>query len=369
MTIAQNTPIRIGTSHATAEASKSLRQMDTIFGETWNDLLASRTVRLDSLEALFVGLSIMHPTNREHRDKGSGSFHKATNSFHAQAAVRYVDWVSPTWIGRVTAYADAVSRAIVAIHKTRIGDSERRNLLSLVSDAREMTAERAPETLASIRPIYLLFDGRQPIPIQTSYTGRPICPTSAHYVVEVVPGEAHLHCAKPRAVQVEPTGYRLFRKIDGQLFYDEAWAHQDDLTRHLGQVGTQGSRSTVRVTGATAQQSVLNDWKAEAKVAGYKSIAESRLKPLLVYRLISNNDPLSDLQQRHALEEFLNRQLGWLGLGHCDGGSIGSGMMEAHCMVVDVALTHRCLSEVLAASPFHSFSIIDGRSALPAVKS
>lgn len=32
---------------------------------------------------------------------------------------------------------------------------------------------------------------------------------------------------------------------------------------------------------------------------------------------------------------MLNESLGWTGLGCCDGGSIGSGTMEACCYVVD----------------------------------
>lgn len=49
----------------------------------------------------------------------------------------------------------------------------------------------------------------------------------------------------------------------------------------------------------------------------------------------------SDLKKRTRLEDHLNELLGWTGLGHCDGGSIGSGTLEACCLVVDCAMTPR----------------------------
>jgi hypothetical protein len=42
-----------------------------------------------------------------------------------------------------------------------------------------------------------------------------------------------------------------------------------------------------------------------------------------------------DLDRRHAVEDLLNSRLGWTGLGHCDGGDIGSGTMNIVCLVVD----------------------------------
>lgn len=41
------------------------------------------------------------------------------------------------------------------------------------------------------------------------------------------------------------------------------------------------------------------------------------------------------MKLRHELEDFLSERLGWTGLGHCDGGSIGSGTMEVACFVVE----------------------------------
>jgi hypothetical protein len=49
-----------------------------------------------------------------------------------------------------------------------------------------------------------------------------------------------------------------------------------------------------------------------------------------------------DLDHRIEIEHILNESLGWTGLGHCEGGDIGSGNMNIFCVVVDpeVAVLH-----------------------------
>ncbi len=42
-----------------------------------------------------------------------------------------------------------------------------------------------------------------------------------------------------------------------------------------------------------------------------------------------------DIEKRFRLQDMMDELLGWNGLGHCDGGSTGSGTMEVCCFVVD----------------------------------
>jgi hypothetical protein len=58
------------------------------------------------------------------------------------------------------------------------------------------------------------------------------------------------------------------------------------------------------------------------------------------------------------VESYLNEQLGWFGLGFCDGGSIGSGSMEAACPVVDFDIAATALAPELAKSSLSGFSIL-----------
>jgi hypothetical protein len=65
-----------------------------------------------------------------------------------------------------------------------------------------------------------------------------------------------------------------------------------------------------------------------------------------------------DLDKRHRLEGKLDRILGWTGLGHTDGGSIGSGTMEAGCVVVDFEIAKKVIEENLKDTEFGNYTRI-----------
>eukprot|EP01033_Poteriospumella_lacustris_P021311 gene21312-15794_t len=78
----------------------------------------------------------------------------------------------------------------------------------------------------------------------------------------------------------------------------------------------------------------------------------SRHKGLILEKPIEGFGSAEDLELRHGLQAFLDEKLGWLGLGHCDGGSTGSGSMEVFCFVVDGALALETLRRELASTAF-----------------
>jgi hypothetical protein len=54
----------------------------------------------------------------------------------------------------------------------------------------------------------------------------------------------------------------------------------------------------------------------------------------------------------------MNETLGWTGLGHCDGGSIGSGSMEVCCLVVDAEIAKQTILSDLKDTEFSDYSRI-----------
>jgi len=54
----------------------------------------------------------------------------------------------------------------------------------------------------------------------------------------------------------------------------------------------------------------------------------------------------------------MDEVLGWTGLGHTDGGSIGSGTMEVGCIVVDFDIAKKVVEENLKGSEFANYSRI-----------
>lgn len=65
-----------------------------------------------------------------------------------------------------------------------------------------------------------------------------------------------------------------------------------------------------------------------------------------------------DVDKRYELQERMDETLGWTGLGHCDGGSIGSGSMEVCCFVVDFEVAKRVIAEDLKGTEFEDYSRI-----------
>jgi hypothetical protein len=79
---------------------------------------------------------------------------------------------------------------------------------------------------------------------------------------------------------------------------------------------------------------------------------------LLVEYPVDGMGNAKDVDKRHRLEDKLNEVLGWTGLGHCDGGSIGSGTMEACCYVADFEVAAAVIRKALIGTEFADFSRI-----------
>ena len=144
---------------------------------------------------------------------------------------------------------------------------------------------------------------------------------------------------------------KLYKNIDDVLHYHEAWKSGRTITEHWGKVGETGQTKEHPVSGNTVE-SVL----APATEVGFAPIENEHV--LLVEFKINGMGTGADLQKRHDLEEKLNETLGWTGLGHVDGGSMGSGTMEACCFVVDFDIAKRVIEKDLAGGPFADFSRI-----------
>ena len=62
-----------------------------------------------------------------------------------------------------------------------------------------------------------------------------------------------------------------------------------------------------------------------------------------------------DVEKRYLLQDRMNETLGWTGLGHCDGGSIGSGTMEVCCYVVDFENAKNVIENDLMGTEFEDY--------------
>jgi hypothetical protein len=91
---------------------------------------------------------------------------------------------------------------------------------------------------------------------------------------------------------------------------------------------------------------------------GYVQIEIDDHVILLVEYSVNGFGNSDDLSKRHSLESRMNETLGWTGLGHCDGGSIGSNTMEVCCYVVDFNLAKSVIEKDLKGTEFENYTRI-----------
>ena len=93
-------------------------------------------------------------------------------------------------------------------------------------------------------------------------------------------------------------------------------------------------------------------------IEGYAEFDDEKLSFLEIEYKIDGFGTEEDLDKRHRLESELDEILGWTGLGHTDGGSIGSGTMEAACLVVDFDIAKKVIEKKLRNTEFADYTRI-----------
>ena len=153
--------------------------------------------------------------------------------------------------------------------------------------------------------------------------------------------------------------FKLYKLIDNQLHYWESW-DKDEKTAivHWGIVGHRGQDKEVASGLFSNFRKTVQKELAEKLKEGYTEFDEEKLAFLEVEYKIDGFGTEQDVDKRHTLEEHLNELLGWNGLGHVDGGSIGSGTMEVGCMVVDFETAKKVIEDNLKGTEFGDYSRI-----------
>jgi hypothetical protein len=149
---------------------------------------------------------------------------------------------------------------------------------------------------------------------------------------------------------------KLYKRDGDALRYWETWEHGGTNTLHWGTVGDEGDTTTLKTT-KSARDKVRAELAAR-KAEGYAEVPVDGMAMLVVEYKVEGFGNEADLAKRDRLESLLDNVLGWTGLGHCDGGSTGSGTMEAASYVVDFAIAKKLIEEELADTEFADFTRI-----------
>lgn len=339
--------LQIYSSTLTGEVTSLLRQLEETLGSRIASMAADHP-SFENIATLYVHPLCQHPYMGVPM-KGRRSFDKATNAYHVETSLDYLKFASPDWRGRVRAYADAVSFGIEKVAKTRLTSAEREILLDIVRHASSQVVADPPSKIAMIGPIYVRSAGA---------TDGPTLSFGPHPgMIPVMPGEIANHW--PDMPSKEERVFKFYAKHDGQLHYREAWFSDDcEVVEHWGVCGDRGDVRIHQHETDEQARATFARLKRAVRDEGFRPIALSRHNKLLVEFPVAGMGSPADLERRHALEDFLDNFVGWLGLGRVDGGSIGSGTMDVLCYVVDFAIAKAAIEGALRESAFSDFSRI-----------
>ncbi|WP_443749189.1 hypothetical protein [Asticcacaulis solisilvae] len=323
----------------------AVKQMDQAFGETFARLAQSRVAAISGFGSLIIFLSIRSPAFTTASGNQRGSYHKASDTYYATGTLNYDDWVSRKWVERVDSYARSVADSIRRIAKSRITKEERELLLEIVALTIGEVSDDVPSDVLPLDSIFVKRDASGRIVGMGSLLASDADLAMGYSVEEFMPGEP----LPERDMSEDLPAFKLYRRDDDSLHYHEAWASAGEITEHWGLCGTEGeSRVHAYATPAEARR-ICAALKAKARAEDYRPVAPSRHRRLVVELPVDGFGDVADLDTRHEIEDYLNDRLGWLGLGHCDGGSTGSGTMEVFCFVVDMAIARDAIARDLAA--------------------
>ncbi len=141
--------------------------------------------------------------------------------------------------------------------------------------------------------------------------------------------------------------------------YWEYWDNGDGShTIHWGELGTEGESTIIKRRLLTSARSQVSKLENDYTSRGYEEVDFEDQYVLLIEYAVDGFGNADDLDKRYSLEDFMNEVLGWTGLGHCDGGSIGSGSMEVCCFVVDYEIARQVVAERLRDTEFSDYSRI-----------
>lgn len=351
--------VSISLTHCTADCSEAVLQAVNAF----NTALALETKGIVSpaVRRVVVSLEIWNPLSNVDGGSRRGTFDLSTGTYFGVAALDHADWVAPDWAARMAALAAAARSALGPTKRMRLGKDERVAIAMAADRAAIQAAQNPPEVLAALASVHLVFSGDQMIP-GVSFGVQELPPSELSRLIEVPPEQARQTAARYFGKATDaPSMFKSYREERAKLEYREAWIDGEFVVEHWGTCGERGSTRRHEAADNATRREVLAALRASAERDGYGSIAIEDHGTIVARKTTDEAHWESELELRYDLQAALDEELGWTGLGHCDGGSTGGGSMEVFCFVVDINAGLAAINRQLAQARFRGFVAVTPR--------
>ena len=152
---------------------------------------------------------------------------------------------------------------------------------------------------------------------------------------------------------------KLYKSIDNKLHFWETWDVNDKIGAiHFGTVGKRGQYREIKSGLFSSFRKQIQKEIDKYCKDGYQEVDIDDHFTLLIEFSVDGMGTETDVDKRTRLQDRMDEVLGWTGLGHCDGGSIGSGTMEVCCFVIDFETAKKVIEEDLKGTEFANYTRI-----------
>jgi hypothetical protein len=155
---------------------------------------------------------------------------------------------------------------------------------------------------------------------------------------------------------------KLYRTTASGTEYWEAWNTTTKITVHWGKLGDQRESRELPLEPGVLPSGVIRREAKPIRAAGFKPLKRTELRSLVIQYKVDERGSTDDFDKRVEVENLMNECLGWTGLGHCDGGDMGSGEMSIFCFVVDASVAEGVIVRELKSHGFLDGAVIAQRT-------
>ncbi len=299
-------------------------------------------------------LVAMNPLGLKEERGRRPTFHVKTQTYFFEALLTYAKWITPNWSERVGDVAEVLSAAMLRAARTRLKPEERDALIAAIQEAGRKTSVAPPSEIIPLGAVALVFEPGSDRP-GVSYTPDGPAPFGPRRFERIEPAQVQEMQARYFA---EPAPESSFKLYDAKrLSYREAWMDEGVVVEHWGVCGTEGETRRHLVASEELGLEMVAKLREAGEQAGYAEVAIED-HGTIVLQASTGPDVVAALDLRHEFERYLDQLFGWTGLGHCDGGDLGGGVLRVFCFVVDKSTALKLLGTRLPASEFAQFSVV-----------